>query len=206
MKEKKDTTASRLDGSEFTKREIILYDHETTAELQILGAADIEKVPFEKELMVKFKRLKICGSPNKKLLQFSKDSSLEIDVGASNTDDFGDHLEGTLSTEDIKEAIENIGTQPIMVQSKDDVMEAVKQLMEIQGEVKIEITKTLAENEQMFIINKIENIEDADVIVIDNTNEATPTKPKQTTPLKASPLKRKPLPTSTQTKRLRSKK
>lgn len=203
MKEKKDTKASRLDGSEFTKREIILYDHETTAELQILGADDIEKVPFEKDLMVKFKRLKIFGTPNKKFLQFMKDSSLETDMDTSNTDDFGDHLKGTLSTDDIKEAIENIGTQPIMVHSKDDVMEAVKQLMEIQGEVKIEITKTLAENEQLFIINKIENIEDADVIVIANTvtNEATP---KKTTPLKAP--KRKPSPSSSQSKRLRGKK
>lgn len=192
MLETKDITAPRIDGTEYVKRTITLADEESTIDININGE-DIKKVEYEANMVVKFKRVKISGTNGNKMLLFMKDSIMQM-VPNDTANNSTNGLMAT--TSEMAKAIENIDQQPLMLATKQNLLEAINQLVNTTEDLKIEITKTVMEGESLFIINKIDTI---------IKTEETGSLNSEATPKKDKKRQRSPVPTTSRATRPRRK-
>lgn len=151
----KNVSAPRIDGTDYEKRTITLTDKESSIDIHINGE-EIKKVEYEANMVVKFKRVKIGGTNANKMLLFMKDSSMQV-VPNDSSNDSANGLMATTSSE-MAIAIENIDQQPLMLATKENLLEAINQLVNTTADLKIEVTKTVMEGESLFIVNKIDPI------------------------------------------------
>lgn len=186
----KNVSAPRIDGTDYEKRTITLTDKESSIDIHINGE-EIKKVEYEANMVVKFKRVKIGGTNANKMLLFMKDSSMQV-VPNDSSNDSANGLMATTSSE-MAIAIENIDQQPLMLATKENLLEAINQLVNTTADLKIEVTKTVMEGESLFIVNKIDPIIKTEGATWLNS-EATPkkTQKRQGSPVPSTTRQQRP--------------
>lgn len=163
-------SGTRLDGTSYQKREIILADDVEPTEVVVLQVfdQDIKRVKFENGLVAKFKRIKMLGSGSNKILRFVKESEQYMGSETENIDNNNKaYVPPQSPNNDDIDAIDNAlidlnNNQQVKLQTKTSLNKVIEKLIDqMNDSLQIKIQN----NGSDFIIEKHENKNvDAEVV------------------------------------------